>query len=194
MQPYTGFLVCFDVPQPLYLTQKQVKWEACEYGRFQTKGHQHLFIRYLFGRDLKIHDDFFTDSLIVLCVLSLTTCNIEVIPVCESFKVKLSPKSDLGFICECLWVKHRCKSIITMKEAFLRFTIVSFSCKLIFNGVLGNSHDSIKIAIFKTLRGLDSTWNFAPSITRVSTQEHEHWEHCLCTQSLLKRRFLNNSC
>ena len=28
----------------------------------------------------------------------------------------------------------------------------------------------------------------ARSITRVSTHEHEHWEHCLCTQSLLKTR------
>ena len=37
----------------------------------------------------------------------------------------------------------------------------------------------------------NTTWDFARSITRVSTHEHEHWEHCLCTQSLLKRKFLN---
>ena len=53
----------------------------------------------------------------------------------------------------------------------------------------GHFYDSIKIAIFKTLRRLDKTLNFARTITRVSTHEHEHWEHCLCTQSLLKREF-----
>ena len=37
------------------------------------------------------------------------------------------------------------------------------------------------------------TWNFARSITGVSTHEHEHWEHCLCTLNLPKRRFLDNS-
>ena len=55
------------------------------------------------------------------------------------------------------------------KEAFLRFTMVSFSG-------------------FKTVRSLNTTWNFARSITRVSTHEHEHWEDCLCTQSLLKKK------
>ena len=30
-------------------------------------------------------------------------------------------------------------------------------------------------------------------ITRVSIHEHKHSEHCLCTKTLLKRRFLNNS-
>ena len=54
--------------------------------------------------------------------------------------------------------------------------------------VLGHSYASIKITIFKTLRRLDTTWNFARSITRVSTHEHEHWEHCFCTQSLLKKK------
>ena len=58
------------------------------------------------------------------------------------------------------------------KEALLRFTV--FSC-------------------FKTVRNLDTTWNFAGSITRVSTHEHQHWQHCLCTQSLIKRKFFNNS-
>ena len=36
-----------------------------------------------------------------------------------------------------IWVKPSCKSIITTKEAHLRFTVVSFWGKLIFNGVLG---------------------------------------------------------
>ena len=45
------------------------------------------------------------------------------------------------------------------------------------------------MAIFKTLRRLDTRWKFAHSITRGSTHEHEHWEHCSCTQSLLKNRF-----
>ena len=35
---------------------------------------------------------------------------------------------------------------------------------------------------------MDTTWNFARSITRVSTHEHERWEHCLCIQSLLKNK------
>ena len=35
--------------------------------------------------------------------------------------------------------------IIRTKEAFLRFTIVSFLGKLIFNGVLGHYYASIKI-------------------------------------------------
>ena len=39
-----------------------------------------------------------------------------------------------------------------MKESILRFTVVLFSGKLIFSGVLGHSYVSIKIAIFKTLR------------------------------------------
>ena len=61
-----------------------------------------------------------------------------------------------------------------MKEALSRFIVVSFLGKLIFNGVLGHSYTSIKVAILKTLRRLDTTWNFAGSITRVSTHEHEH--------------------
>ena len=87
-----------------------------------------------------------------------------------------------------------CKSIITMKEPLLRFTTFLFSGQTHFKWeCLGQINDSIKIAIFKTLRRLDTTWNFARSITRVSTHEHEHWEHCLCTQSSLKRTLLNNS-
>ena len=111
----------------------------------------------------------------------------------RSFKVKLSPKSNQGFICEWISVKPWCKSIITTKEALLRITVVSFSGKLNFSGVRGHWYASIKITIFKTLRRLNTTWNFVRGITRVSTHEHEHWEHCLCSQSLLKRRFLINS-
>ena len=48
-------------------------------------------------------------------------------------KVKLSPKSNRGFICGCIWVKLSCKSVTITKEALLRFTIVSFSGKLMFN-------------------------------------------------------------
>ena len=68
-------------------------------------------------------------------------------------KVKLSPKSNLGFI----RVKSLCKSINTTKEALLRFAIVLFSGKLIFNRVQGRSYASIKIAIFKTSRRLNTT-------------------------------------
>ena len=95
------------------------------------------------------------------------------------FKVKLSPKCNRGFICDWIWVKPSGKCIIMTKEALLRCTIVWFSGTFILKGS----------AIFRTLRRLGTTWNFARSITRVSTHEHEHWEHCLCTQSLLKRRF-----
>ena len=84
-------------------------------------------------------------------------------------KVKLKPKSNRGFNCDWIWVKPLCKSIITMKEALLRLTVVSFAGKLIFNGVLGHFYASINIAVFKTLRRLNTTWNFARSITRVST-------------------------
>ena len=45
--------------------------------------------------------------------------------------------------------------------------------------MLGAGYDGIKIAIFKTLRRLYTTWKIARSIIRVSTHEHEHWEHCV---------------
>ena len=83
-------------------------------------------------------------------------------------KVKLLPKSNQGFICG---------------------SIMWFSGKLIFNGVQGHFYGSIKISVFKTLRRLNTTWIFACSITRVSTHEHEHWEHCLCTQFTNKKVF-----
>ena len=98
------------------------------------------------------------------------------------------------FLCECIRVKPLCKSIIRMKEALLSFTVFLFSGETHFQWeCYGHFYASIKISIFKTVRSLDTTWNFAGSITRVSTHEHQHWEHCLCTQSLLKRSFLNNS-
>ena len=72
-----------------------------------------------------------------------------------------------------------CKSIITMKEALLRFTVVSFSAQAHFQWeCTRHFYDSIKITIFKTQRRHDTTWNFAHSITRVSTHKHVHWEHC----------------
>ena len=42
-------------------------------------------------------------------------------------KVKLSPKCNLGFFCECIWVKPLCINIIMTKEALLSFTVFSFS-------------------------------------------------------------------
>ena len=114
--------------------------------------------------------------------------------VFESLKLKLSPKCNLGSLCECTWVKRSYKSIMPMKEAILRFTVFLFSGQTHFQWErYGHFYYSIKICIFKTLRSLDTTWNFAGSITRVSTHEHQHWEHCLCTQSLLKRSFLDSS-
>ena len=97
-------------------------------------------------------------------------------------KVKLSPKCNLGCFCEFTWVKPSCKIIITMKEALLRFTVFWFSGRTHFQWeCYGHLYDSIKITIFKTLRRLDTTRNLACSITRVSTHEHKHWEHWLCT-------------
>ena len=75
--------------------------------------------------------------------------------------------------------------------------ILQPGCKVLWNmGELcinGTFTLASKSLFFKTLRRLDMTCNFARSVTRVSTLEHEHWEHCLCTQSLLKIRFSNNS-
>ena len=61
-----------------------------------------------------------------------------------------------------------------------------------FSQCKGNFYTSIKISIFKILRRLDTTWNFAHRITS-STHVHKHREHYLCTQSFLKRKFSNNS-
>ena len=93
------------------------------------------------------------------------------------------------FFGECIQVKPSCKSIIMMKEALSRLTVFSFSPQTHFQWeCYMHFYTSIKIAIFKTVRRLDITWNFACSITRVSAHEQEHWEHCLCTQSLLKKK------
>ena len=75
--------------------------------------------------------------------------------------MKLSQKSNQGFICDWIWVKHLCKRIITTKEALFRFNVVLFSGKLIFNVSCISQLLLIKTAIFKTLRMLDTTWNFA---------------------------------
>ena len=40
----------------------------------------------------------------------------------------------------------------------------------------GHFYNSIKISIFKTLRKLDTTWNFAGSITRVVKEPKAHWK------------------
>ena len=106
-----------------------------------------------------------------------------------NLKAKLLPKCNLGFF---LWMFiPSYKSIITTKEALLRFAVFLFSGQTHFQWECkGHFYDSIKISIFKTQRRLDTTWNFARSITRVSTHEHKHWEHCLCTQSLLKNKVL----
>ena len=61
-------------------------------------------------------------------------------------------KSNQGFICDWISLKLLYKSTIIMKEALLRFTVISFSGKLIFSGVQGHFYARIKIAIFKTLR------------------------------------------
>ena len=74
-----------------------------------------------------------------------------------------------------------------MEAPHLRLIGFSFSGQNHFQWSAMGTFIRIKIYIFITLRRLDTTWNFARSITRVSTHEHEHREHCLC------RKFLNNS-
>ena len=64
-----------------------------------------------------------------------------------------------------------------MKEAFLRFTTVLYSGRSVLNvSVLFSMECSGTryFYFFKTLRRLDTALNFACSITRVSTHEHEH--------------------
>ena len=52
-------------------------------------------------------------------------------------KIQLKPKCNQGFFCECTRVKPSCKSIITMKEALLRFTVFFFFRSISFSvGVL----------------------------------------------------------
>ena len=108
-----------------------------------------------------------TLSTVMLSCLPCDKCTYCNSPKC--LKVKLSPKRNLGFFCECIWVKPSCKSMITMKEAFLRFTVFLFSGQTHFQWeCYGHFYDSIKISIFKTVRRLDTTWIFAHSITRLS--------------------------
>ena len=66
-----------------------------------------------------------------------------------NLEVKLSPKSNQGFICDWICVKPLCKCIILTKEELLKFTVVSFLGKLIFNGVQGHFYASIKIVRLK---------------------------------------------
>ena len=77
-----------------------------------------------------------------------------------------------AFFCECIWVKPSCKSITTKKEALLRVTIFSFSAQTHFQWeCMGHFYTSIKSTIFKIVRRLDTTWNFARSITTHSSTE-----------------------
>ena len=70
---------------------------------------------------------------------------------------------------KCVSVKPSCKSIITVNKALLRFTIFLFLGQTYFQWeCLGHFYATMKIAIFKPLRRLHTTWNFARSITRVS--------------------------
>ena len=71
-------------------------------------------------------------------------------------------KMQPGFFCECTRVKPLCQSIIMMKEVLLIFTVFSFLGRTHFQWeCYGYFRGSIKISIFKTLRRLDTTWNFA---------------------------------
>ena len=98
----------------------------------------------------------------------------------------ISPKMQPRLFFVNLWVKHLCTRIITTKGPLLGFTVFLFSTQTHSKWeCLRQISDNINIAIFKTLRRLDTTWNSDRSITRVSTHEHKHWENCLCTQSLL---------
>ena len=81
--------------------------------------------------------------------------NLHCLPI---LKAKISPKCNLGFFCECICVKPSCESIITTKEALLRFTVFSFLGPTHFQWqCYGHFYDSIKISVFKTLRRLDTT-------------------------------------
>ena len=98
----------------------------------------------------------------------------------------ISPKMQPRLFFVNLWVKHLCTRIITTKGPLLGFTVFLFLTQTQTQWeCLRQISDIINIAIFKTLRRLDTTWNSDRSITRVSTHEHKHWENCLCTQSLL---------
>ena len=54
------------------------------------------------------------------CLCTLLICwqlaYIKTVRLSSIIKVKLSPRSNQSFICECIWVKPSCKSIITTKK------------------------------------------------------------------------------
>ena len=119
-------------------------------------------------------------------------------------KVKMSPKSNQGFICDWIWVKPSCKCIITKKEALLRFIVVSFSGKLIFDGVQGHSYASIKIAISIPECDLTSRLEERSTITLLPVRSHSGidtfclpwWQHAgdpALMVSVSKSFFLVNS-
>ena len=58
------------------------------------------------------------------------------------------------------------------KEALLRFTVVSFSGKLIFDGVQGHSYASIKIAISIPECDLTSRLEERSTITLLPVRSH----------------------
>ena len=79
--------------------------------------------------------------------------------VCLSASVHLSvsysktlAKMQSRFFCECIWVKPSCKCRIIRKRHFLLY--FRFSVKLIFSGSAAGTF------MIKTLRRLDTTWNF----------------------------------
>ena len=77
---------------------------------------------------------------------------------CTRIKVKLLPKCNLGSFCQCTWVKPSHKSIITMKAPLIRLNVFLFSGQNHFQwSARGIYYVSIKIAVFKTLRRLDTT-------------------------------------
>ena len=95
---------------------------------------------------------------------------------------KTLAKCNLGFFCECTQVKPLCKSRIMTKEALLRFAVFSFLGQTHFQWVChGHFSNSTKIAVFKILRRLDIT---SKALRALRT---------LCSLSLLKRQFLDNS-
>ena len=69
----------------------------------------------------------------------------------NNLKVKLSPKCNLHFFCECVWLKSSCKNISTTKQALL-FSFIQV--KLIYQcECKGHFYASITITIFKHWEG-----------------------------------------
>ena len=65
-------------------------------------------------------------SILISLHMNMIKSSVSIRAELFKIKVKLSPKSNQGFICYWIWVKPSCKNIITTKEALLRFTVVSF--------------------------------------------------------------------